>query len=68
MATNHRWYLVRLGPITSEHLLNEGETIIGRNRSAHIMTLSEICSRLHCSVTLNANDEITIESKVSIES
>lgn len=59
------WYLSRLGTNSpTEYQLNEGDTLIGRNKSAQIITLSDICSRNHCTITKNQN-EISIKNHVS---
>lgn len=67
MSKSKKWSLNRLhhDGIDKIFYLNEGETKIGRNRSADITSTSTICSRNHCVITLNPDDTIVIENKVS---
>lgn len=60
------WKLERL-EFGSEYYLNIGDTTIGRNKHANIITASEICSRQHCIITLNSDDTIYITNQVRIK-
>lgn len=65
MRIKSDWHLVRLGDREAEYDLNDGETKIGRSVKSQIRTESEICSRVHCVIAIDANGEITVEDKVS---
>lgn len=65
MMKSDKWMLERLW-FGTEYCLNIGDTIIGRNKSADIVTRSEICSRQHCVITLNSDDTIYIENQVEL--
>lgn len=64
MPKSDKWCLERL-EFGGEFYLNEGETTIGRNREADIITSSGICSRNHCVIELDQNENIYITNKVS---
>lgn len=61
---SQKWYLLRLGSISEQHFLNIGETRIGRNLQADIVTASPHNSRNHCVITLDGNDNIRIVDTV----
>lgn len=64
-----KWCLHRLnydGDETKVVYLNEGDTTIGRNPAADVICTSNICSRNHCTITLNSDDKITIRNIVSL--
>lgn len=58
-----KWMLERF-EFGTKHYLNIGDTTIGRNKAADIITPSSICSRQHCVITLNPDDTICITNKV----
>lgn len=61
-----KWCLIRQDcdhPL--EFYLNKGDTTIGRNKVADVITASSICSRNHCVITLDNNDNIHITNKVN---
>lgn len=64
MEQDKKWYLIRLGDQSSTFQLKNGITTIGRNKKADVITISDICSRSHCTITWNAN-ELTIKNLVS---
>ena len=49
------------------HQLKVGDTEIGRDPNADIITKSVNCSRQHCTVTLNSDDSIFITNKVRMD-
>lgn len=65
MEREEKWYLIRLGDQTRTYQLKNGITLIGRNRKADVITLSDICSRCHCTITCEAN-QLTLRSLVSL--
>lgn len=65
MMESNKWMLERL-QVRSKHCLNIGDTIIGRNKNAHIIARSEICSRQHCVITVNLDDTVYIENQVGL--
>lgn len=58
-----KWMLERL-KFPDEHYLNIGDTTIGRNKNANIITQSDISSRQHCVITLNSDDTVYIVNQV----
>lgn len=66
MRIKSDWRLIRLGDKHAEYDLNDGETKIGRSVKSQIRTESEICSRVHCTLAIDANGKITLEDKVCI--
>lgn len=65
MKMANEWYLRRLGRFTQVYKLKIGCNQIGRHKQAHIITISDICSRTHCVINLIDN-HITIEDRVRI--
>lgn len=65
MEREKKWYLIRLGDQSSTYQLKNGITSIGRNRKADVITISDICSRSHCTITCDAN-ELTLKNLVSV--
>lgn len=65
MGKSNRWYLIRLECDREfRFYLNEGDTKIGRNKVADVIIKSNICSRNHCVVTLDSNENIVIKNEV----
>lgn len=64
MAKSNEWCLNRL-EVCGEFFLNEGDTTIGRNKKADVITPSQICSRNHCVITLDSDNKIHIKNQVN---
>lgn len=64
MEWDKKWYLIRLGDQSSIYQLKNGITSIGRNKKADVITISDICSRRHCTITWDTN-ELTLTNLVS---
>lgn len=65
MERENKWYLIRLGDQSKKtYQLKNGMTSIGRNKKADVITISDICSRNHCTITWDAN-ELTLKNSVS---
>lgn len=64
MATNSSWCLERLGEQNTMHILKIGETKIGRRKNSDIKVASLICSRWHCSITVDADNKVSVEDRV----
>lgn len=58
-----KWVLERF-KFGGQHYLNIGDTTIGRNKNANIITRSDICSRQHCVITLNSDDTVYLVNQV----
>lgn len=67
MEKSKRWCLKRLNYEGPDKIiyLNEGETTIGRNKSADITSKSKYCSRNQCVITLNRSGVIIVKNLVS---
>ncbi|XP_031633386.1 uncharacterized ATP-dependent helicase C29A10.10c-like isoform X2 [Contarinia nasturtii] len=60
MVKSNKWNLIRLKQ-DRVFFLNVGKSTIGRNKEADVCTPSNICSRNHCFITLDAiNDCVTL--------
>lgn len=67
MVKSKTWCLNRLNydGIDKIFYLNEGDTMVGRNKSADISLTSKISSRNHCVINLSNDDTITIRNQVN---
>ncbi|XP_055322824.1 uncharacterized protein LOC129578378 isoform X2 [Sitodiplosis mosellana] len=67
MVKSNKWCLNRINydGVNKLFYLNEGDTTIGRNRTADITSISTISSRDHCVITLNPDGTVVITNKSS---
>lgn len=65
MGKSNKWCIIQQECDQQfEFYLNVGDTTIGRNKVADVIIKSNICSRNHCVITLDSNENIFIKNKV----
>lgn len=62
---SNKWCLRRINKVDGETYLNVGDTTIGRNQTADVITKSNICSRNHCTIQLDGNGNVIISNQVN---